>query len=187
MDRRPDDQEQSRSKRQKTNNMESSLNDRGGVPLWAKSEPPTTVKVKKEEPSPKASLPTKYTDQDVTRIKRPKKEQEDDHLPIKLEEPSKKTDLDPSSNPYLAHMYEEEPAEDVDYNGYSNGYSKSINKLNGVPNSFTQSRLPRHASTAAMAKRAEDGPNNHFSGQPLSSQYFSILKTRRNLPVHAQR
>ena len=38
-----------------------------------------------------------------------------------------------------------------------------------------------------MAKKAEDGPSNPFNGQPLSQKYFSILKTRRNLPVHVQR
>ena len=27
-----------------------------------------------------------------------------------------------------------------------------------------------------MAKKAEDGPNNPFSGKPLSSQYFNILR-----------
>ena len=38
-----------------------------------------------------------------------------------------------------------------------------------------------------MAKGVEEGPNNPLNGQPLSKSYFSILKTRRNLPVHAQR
>ena len=48
-------------------------------------------------------------------------------------------------------------------------------------------KLLRHATTAAMAEKAEDGPTNPFNGQPLSNKYFSILKTRRNLPVHVQR
>ena len=38
-----------------------------------------------------------------------------------------------------------------------------------------------------MAKLAEDGPNNPYNGRSLSKSYFNILKTRRNLPVHAQR
>ena len=38
-----------------------------------------------------------------------------------------------------------------------------------------------------MARLAEDGPNNPFNGRSLSKSYFNILKTRRNLPVHAQR
>ena len=38
-----------------------------------------------------------------------------------------------------------------------------------------------------MARKAEDGPNNPFTDQPLSANYFKILQTRRGLPVHAQR
>ena len=54
-------------------------------------------------------------------------------------------------------------------------------------NGSTFGDLRRHATTAAQAKAAEDGPNNPFTGKPLSQQYFRILKTRRDLPVHAQR
>jgi pre-mRNA-splicing factor ATP-dependent RNA helicase DHX15/PRP43 len=82
-----------------------------------------------------------------------------------------KTDLDPASNPYLAHMYEDEGR-----NGYGNGSSSSA-----------LSKLKRHATTAKQAHVAEDGPENPFNGQPLSQQYFNILKTRRDLPVHKQR
>jgi len=71
----------------------------------------------------------------------------------------KVSDMDPKDNPYLAHMYEE-PVKD---------------------------KFRRHTTTAEMAKKAEDGPNNFLTGQPLSNQYFRILETRRNLPVHAQR
>lgn len=73
---------------------------------------------------------------------------------------------DPKDNPYLAHMYED-----------SNGADK------GSP----LAKLKRHQTTAATAKKAEDGDINPFSGNPFSSKYFSILKTRRDLPVHAQR
>lgn len=82
-----------------------------------------------------------------------------------------KTDLDPASNPYLAHMYE-----NGDGNGYSNGSRSS-----------PFDKLKRHATTSQNAHDAEDGPNNPFNGQPLSQQYFNILKTRRDLPVHKQR
>jgi len=89
--------------------------------------------------------------------------------------------MDPKSNPYLAHMYEDDNST-YSSNGYSNGY--------GSKTGYTDSQLTkfkRHETTAAMAKAAEDGPNNAFTGQPLSQKYFDILKTRRNLPVHAQR
>ena len=94
-----------------------------------------------------------------------------------------KKSVDPKSNPYLAHMYEE----DESYGGYSNGYGKTMARTSKVSDTSTLARLPRHRTTAAMAKEAENGPNNPFTGMPLSSQYFSILKTRRNLPVHVQR
>jgi pre-mRNA-splicing factor ATP-dependent RNA helicase DHX15/PRP43 len=68
--------------------------------------------------------------------------------------------LNPAANPYLAHMYE---------------------------NKNPLSKFQRHKTTAAQAHTAEDGPNNPFNGAPLSQNYFSILKTRRDLPVHRQR
>ncbi|KAJ5881318.1 Pre-mRNA-splicing factor ATP-dependent RNA helicase PRP43 [Penicillium subrubescens] len=73
---------------------------------------------------------------------------------------------DPKNNPYLAHMYED---------------------TNGADKSSALAKFKRHQTTAAMAKKAEDGDVNPFSGQPLSTKYFSILKSRRDLPVHAQR
>ena len=76
--------------------------------------------------------------------------------------------MDPQSNPYLAHLYPEK--------GVSQDRGKSIFKT-----------FKRHATTAQEAMSAEDGPNNPFNGQKLSQRYFDILKTRRNLPVHAQR
>lgn len=81
-------------------------------------------------------------------------------------------DLDPSTNPYLAHMYQEEPYS----NGYGNGSSGT-----GL------SKFKRHQTTAAQAHAVEDGPNNPFNNTPLSQRYFNILKTRRDLPVHKQR
>lgn len=95
----------------------------------------------------------------------------------------KTEDLDPRANPYLAHRYEE-PTKDI---SYSNGYGKPSNQKNGVESALILADFPRHATNALMANKAEDGPNNPFNGKPLSTQYFNILKTRRNLPVHAQR
>lgn len=81
-----------------------------------------------------------------------------------------KTDMDPKNNPYLAHHYEED--------SYS---SRNDSATTGLSN------FKRHATTAAQAHTAEDGPLNPFSNAPLSKQYFNILKTRRDLPVHKQR
>lgn len=103
-----------------------------------------------------------------------------------VEEPrfkrQKTNDMDPKANPYLAHMYEDS----VESSSYRNGYEKQI-RSNGTGKNTVLTTFTRHATTAAMAKEAEDGPNNPFSGKPLSPQYISILKARRNLPVHAQR
>lgn len=108
----------------------------------------------------------------------------DRRLPV--EEPrfkrQKTNDMDPKTNPYLTHMYEDS----VESSSYRNGYEQPI-RSNGTGKISMLTKFIRHDTTAAMAKEAEDGPNNPFSGKPLSSQYFSILKTRRNLPVHSQR
>ncbi|KAJ5152392.1 Pre-mRNA-splicing factor ATP-dependent RNA helicase PRP43 [Penicillium capsulatum] len=77
-----------------------------------------------------------------------------------------KMDADPKNNPYLAHMYED-----------SNGSDKHA----------ALAKFKRHQTTAALAKKAEDGDVNPFSGRPFSTKYFSILKGRRDLPVHQQR
>ena len=45
----------------------------------------------------------------------------------------------------------------------------------------------RHSTTASMAREAEDSKINPFNGKSVSKKYFSILETRRDLPVHAQR
>ncbi|KAL2069635.1 hypothetical protein VTL71DRAFT_14314 [Oculimacula yallundae] len=86
-------------------------------------------------------------------------------------------DMDPKTNPYLAHHYTVETDDSYSTgNGYSNGGGQS--GLSG---------FKRHATTAVQAHKAEDGPANPFNNSPLSSQYFKILKTRRDLPVHKQR
>lgn len=79
--------------------------------------------------------------------------------------------LDPKDNPYLAHMYEDNAS-----NGYGNGAENS-----------PLAKFERHKTTAKMAKKVEDSEVNPFNGKPLSQRYMSILKTRRDLPVHAQR
>lgn len=68
-------------------------------------------------------------------------------------------------NPYLAHM-----------NGYGNNESSS-----------PFAGLERRATTAAQASKIEDLPENPWTGKPHSQQYFRILETRRDLPVHKQR
>ncbi|KAL8676442.1 MAG: hypothetical protein Q9186_007032 [Xanthomendoza sp. 1 TL-2023] len=107
----------------------------------------------------------------------------------------KTEDSDPKMNPYLAHMYEDSN----DDSGYNTGHSNAYGHGNGVSLKYESGggggganmtgfgKMPRHKTTAEMAMRAEDGPNNAFSGQPLSKKYFNILKARRGLPVHAQR
>jgi pre-mRNA-splicing factor ATP-dependent RNA helicase DHX15/PRP43 len=73
------------------------------------------------------------------------------------------------ANPYLDH-WNEKPAMKSEYGGGD-----------GLAN------FQRHATTSKQAQHAEDGPNNPFTGRPLSSKYMSILKKRRDLPVHQQR
>ncbi len=199
MDRRPDSEGQGRMKRQKTESMDSRYSaesdDDGGVKLGNFPQS-VEVKPKKEDLD---SRPNRYTE-GVTELveksskKKRKKEEDDDaesasnpYLAAQYEEPPKKKVMDPRVNPYLAHRYEEPAEDEGTYNGYRNGYGRPTSRINGVSNASSLARFPRHKSTAAMAKNAEDGPNNPFSGQPLSSQYFNILKTRRNLPVHQQR
>jgi pre-mRNA-splicing factor ATP-dependent RNA helicase DHX15/PRP43 len=87
--------------------------------------------------------------------------------------------MDPRANPYLSHMYEGE-----NENGYGSYNRQSTGK--GKQRSLLET-FKRHETTAPQAMEAEDGPDNAFTGKPLSNRYFGILKTRRNLPVHAQR
>ncbi|RYP71066.1 hypothetical protein DL770_008164 [Monosporascus sp. CRB-9-2] len=78
-------------------------------------------------------------------------------------------------NPYLAHMDE--------YKNKKDGYSNDGRHPEGSPlHSFT-----RRQTTAKQAFDAENADNNPFTGEPHSQQYFAILESRRNLPVHKQR
>ncbi|KAI9672040.1 MAG: DEAH-box ATP-dependent RNA helicase prp43 [Trizodia sp. TS-e1964] len=99
----------------------------------------------------------------------------------KRQKTSTSDSMDPKTNPYLAHIYED-PAE----TGYDNGFANRY-QHNGNSKPSALSGFKRHNTTTAMANKAEDGPNNAFNGKPLSSQYMNILKTRRGLPVHSQR
>jgi len=89
--------------------------------------------------------------------------------------------MDPASNPYLAHWDDQNAGASLSGgNSHSNGGNS--NGDGSILRSF-----PRHKTTCKMANSAEDGPQNPFNQNPLSQRYFSILKTRRGLPVHAQR
>ena len=90
--------------------------------------------------------------------------------------------MDPKANPYLAHMYECEGSD-----SYSNGYSTPPRRMNGNTATGPLAKFMRHKTTAAQAKQAEDSGVNPFTGQATSKKFFSILRTRRDLPVHAQR
>lgn len=93
----------------------------------------------------------------------------DDQSRVKRQK-TEMADSNPKNNPYLAHMY--------DNNSYG---------ANGAMDDSPLAGFKRHQTTAAMAKKAEDASVNPFNGNRLSDKYFSILKTRRDLPVHAQR
>lgn len=84
---------------------------------------------------------------------------------------------DPNYNPYLAHMYG---------NGGVSLDGGSVDESSASESSLLD-KFKRHATRSAQAAKAEDGPNNPFNGRPLSQRYMTILKTRRNLPVHTQR
>ena len=81
-------------------------------------------------------------------------------------------------NPYLAYMN----MDGANYNGYGNGHAGGSSR-----STSSLTKFQRHSTTAALARKAEDGPFNPFNSKPLSDKYISILKVRRNLPVHAQR
>jgi len=83
---------------------------------------------------------------------------------------AKRVKTDAGDNPYLAHWTDGQADHDAT-SGTGSGLAG----------------FPRHATTSKLAAAAEDGPSNPFTGRPLSSKYLSILRTRRDLPVHQQR
>lgn len=87
---------------------------------------------------------------------------------------NKKTKVDGrdgKSNPYLAHMYEEE-------NGWGSSEPSPNSPLAG---------MKRRQTSAQQALKAEDFDSNPFTGRQHSQKYFQILQTRRDLPVSKQR
>ena len=78
---------------------------------------------------------------------------------------------DSDYNPYLAHMY------DGDADGDANGA--------GPGSAFAG--LKRRHTTAKQAELIEDRDANPFTDRPHTTQYFRILESRRDLPVHTQR
>ncbi|KAH8425390.1 DEAH-box ATP-dependent RNA helicase PRP43 [Aspergillus melleus] len=88
-----------------------------------------------------------------------------------------RTGTDPKDNPYLAHMYA-----DSSSNGGSHSWTDGT-----LDKDSPFAKVTRHQTTAAQAKKIEDGDINPFNNRPFSSKYLSILQTRRDLPVHAQR
>jgi pre-mRNA-splicing factor ATP-dependent RNA helicase DHX15/PRP43 len=89
---------------------------------------------------------------------------------------------DPRKNPYLQHMYSDETERDE-----CNRHHKPPSQLNGASSLGPLAGLKRHQTNAKLAQKAEDGQENPFTGESFSSRYVSILRTRRGLPVHAQR
>ncbi|PSN73336.1 P-loop containing nucleoside triphosphate hydrolase protein [Corynespora cassiicola Philippines] len=75
--------------------------------------------------------------------------------------------MDAKNNPYLAH--------------WDDGKKEATNSASKLYS------FQRHATTAKQAEEAENGPLNPFTGRALSPKYMSILKSRRDLPVHQQR
>ncbi|KAF2667817.1 P-loop containing nucleoside triphosphate hydrolase protein [Microthyrium microscopicum] len=80
-----------------------------------------------------------------------------------------------SNNPYLAHWNDDQNGQEYD--------AGQPTKNGASPFDSWQ----RHASTDAMASKAEEGPANPFTLKKFSKRYFDILRTRKKLPVHAQR
>ena len=100
-------------------------------------------------------------------VKRESDNEHRDAKRVKVEDSNGQVKLE--SNPYLSHWND-----DADVKGNGNGEDGFAG-------------FKRHATTSKQTMAAEDGPNNPFTGRPLSSKYMSILKTRRGLPVHQQR
>jgi pre-mRNA-splicing factor ATP-dependent RNA helicase DHX15/PRP43 len=115
----------------------------------------------------------------------------DDPAPAKRQKTST-GNMDPRNNPYLQHMYADESTDSISTNpnpssNTSNGYNTPPRRVNSFVGSGHFAKFQRHKTTAALAQSAEDGQTNPFTGQPFSDRYVSILRTRRDLPVHSQR
>lgn len=109
---------------------------------------------------PDMTVKRESNDDDSARVKR-----------VKVDANGEATMDSKAHNPYLAHWNDDEAAVKGEYSGTGGALS----------------HFKRHATTSKQAKAAEDGPSNPFTGKPLSGKYMSILKKRRDLPVHQQR
>ena len=117
-----------------------------------------------------------FDDDDGARVKRVKVEQNG----------SGNGKIDAKSNPYLAHWNDEPKSEHLALRGHLRTVLTPATEdpANSADRLYS---FKRHATTAKDAKSAEDGPLNPFTGKTLSKNYMSILKKRRDLPVHQQR
>ncbi|KAI2616291.1 P-loop containing nucleoside triphosphate hydrolase protein [Hypoxylon sp. NC1633] len=95
--------------------------------------------------------------------------------PVKRAKTEDKDEGDAKANKYLAH-WTQDTRDWTDDSGWD--------EPREVP---PFEHFQRRRTTAKQAAEAEDSINNPFTGRLHSSQYFNILKTRRNLPVHQQR
>jgi pre-mRNA-splicing factor ATP-dependent RNA helicase DHX15/PRP43 len=90
---------------------------------------------------------------------------------------------DPSQNPYLQHHYPITTSEESLSDRVMSGLQWLTLRADG--GGLTNSK--RHKTTTKETNVLEDGPLNPFTARPFTPRYLSILKTRRGLPVHAQR
>ncbi|KAI1084541.1 P-loop containing nucleoside triphosphate hydrolase protein [Whalleya microplaca] len=93
----------------------------------------------------------------------------------------------PKYNKYLAHWGDDAGDVDNDWGDISNWGDNTKKNGASARRSSPLENFTRRQTTAKQAFNAEDGDNNPFTGEPHSQQYFNILKSRRNLPVHKQR
>ncbi|KAI1432381.1 P-loop containing nucleoside triphosphate hydrolase protein [Xylaria sp. CBS 124048] len=102
------------------------------------------------------------------------------------DQPMRKRACSPSNPDTSAKRAKVETTEDGAMQVTDNKYLSHWSSYSGnATNAFRH--FQRRQTTAKQAKKTEDGEINPFTGQPHSERYFSILKTRRNLPVHQQR
>ena len=187
--RRPDTDDNMRIKRRKTSPDSDSGSEDGGVSLdpkyWGSDRPVKEESPEKEEFDNYRQVKEEPPGIDSSIYHNESKAERVENGFQHRKSSMKAEPSETKYNPYLAHL--DVPVDET--SGYSNGYRHGLKsgKLDGTPSGTTIGHFPRHGTNAAMAKKAEDGPNNPFTGKPLSTQYFNILKTRRNLPVHAQR
>ncbi|CAG8440529.1 3457_t:CDS:2 [Ambispora gerdemannii] len=75
---------------------------------------------------------------------------------------------DTGYNPYLAHLTNQQLTSNINSRSPLDGF---------IPGK----------TTAEQARKVEEGKINPFTSKSYSPEYYKLLSTRRNLPVHAQR